>query len=221
MQGSDENRRRITLAGVLLFIGAVWITLAITIAESLTPGYDVSKEFISGLGSPIFSGTCNAVPSCVTPIQPASVVFVSSLFILGILQLWSGYLLRRSTIHRKFALAIAVVGVVAVLIGVSYLPFYLGASTVGVVGAMFALHITGALTFFILLPIAAISTYRFATKPMKYFSAVLGAISLASTVLNFTGNYLDLGAGGMERMIVYPLFLWQIGFGACLFRGLD
>jgi hypothetical membrane protein len=221
MQASDQNRRRIALAGELLFIGAAWGSLAITIAESLTPGYDVSTETISGLGSPFFSGTCDVVPRCLTPMQPASAIFVSALFILGILQLWSGYLLRKSTTHRRFGLAVAVVGVGALFVGVSYLPFYLGVSTVGVVGVMFVIHSVGALVQFILLPIAAISTYRFTAKPMRYLSMVLGVISLAATVLFVPGIYLGLGAGGMERMIVYPLFVWQIGFGADLFRGLD
>ncbi len=67
---------RVALAGTLLLIGGAWTILSITIAESLTPGYSVSKETISGLGSPIFSGTCIDVPSCVTPIQPASAIFV-------------------------------------------------------------------------------------------------------------------------------------------------
>ena len=97
MQESDENRRRVTLAGELLFVGATWATVAITLAESLTLGYSVSSDTINGLGLPLFStvrgtGVCSKISDCLTPIQPASAVFISAVFLFGILQLWSGLL---------------------------------------------------------------------------------------------------------------------------------
>ncbi len=200
-------------------IGGAWTILSITIAESLTLGYSVSKETISGLGSPIFSGTCNEVPSCVTPIQPASAIFVFAKFLNGILWLWSGSILRSATGHRRFALAISVVGVANILVGASYLPFYLGGTSAGVVVASGAVHAAGALTTFVLTPIAAISTYRFTPVPLRYFSLVLGAFSLAANFLWLTGNYFGLGYGGMERMVAYPLYLWGSGFGASIMGG--
>ena len=197
-------------------IGGAWTILSITIAESLTPGYSVSKETISGLGSPIFSGTCNDVPSCVTPIQPASAIFVFARFLNGVLWLWSGSLLRGATAHRRFARAISVVGVANILVGGSYLPFYLGGTTAMVVVAAGAVHVAGAFTTFFLVPIAAISTYRFTRAPLRYISIVLGAFSLAANLLWLTGNYFGMGYGGMERMVAYPLYLWGIGFGASI-----
>ncbi len=210
---------RVALAGTLLLIGGAWTILSITIAESLTPGYSVSKETISGLGSPIFSGTCIDVPSCVTPIQPASAIFVFAKFLNGILWLWSGSILRSAAGHRRFALAISVVGVANILVGASYLPFYLGGTSAMVVVAAGAVHVAGALTTFVLVPIAAISTYRFTRAPLRYFSLVLGAFSLAANFLFVTGNYLGMGYGGMERMVAYPLYVWGIGFGASITGG--
>jgi len=209
----------VALAGTFLVIGGAWTILSITIAESLTPGYSVSNEAISGLGSPIFSGTCKDVPSCVTPIQPASAIFVFARFLNGILWLWSGSILRSATGHRRFALAISVVGVANILVGASYLPFYLGGTSATVVVAAGAVHVAGALTTFVLTPIAAISTYRFTRGPLRYFSLVLGAFSLASNFLWLTGNYLGMGYGGMERMVAYPLYLWGIGLGASITGG--
>ena len=207
------------LAGTFLVIGGAWTILSITIAESLTPGYSVSNEAISGLGSPIFSGTCKDVLSCVTPIQPASAIFVFARFLNGILWLWSGSILRSATGHRRFALAISVVGVANILVGASYLPFYLGGTSATVVVAAGAVHVAGALTTFVLTPIAAISTYRFTRGALRYFSLVLGAFSLASNFLWLTGNYLGMGYGGMERMVAYPLYLWGIGLGASITGG--
>ena len=195
--------------------------ISITIAESLTPGYSVSKETISGLGSSIFSGTCNDVPACVTLIQPASAIFVFAMFLNGILWLWSGSILRSATGHRRFALAISVVGIANILVGASYLPFYLGGTSPTAVVASGAIHVVGAFTTFVLTPIAAISTYRFTRAPLRYFSLVLGAFALAANILFLTGNYFGLGYGGMERMVAYPLFLWGIGFGASITEGLE
>jgi len=47
----------------------------------------------------------------------------------------------------------------------------------------------------------------------------LGLFSLTALfLLVFTRDYgwLGLGAGGMERMIAYPMCLWMIGFGGYL-----
>jgi hypothetical membrane protein len=41
-------------------------------------------------------------------------------------------------------------------------------------------------------------------------------MSLLALIL-FIGNiYFGLGVGGMERMIVYPILIWMIGFGSYL-----
>jgi hypothetical membrane protein len=220
MQEAPENRRRVELAGALSFLGGTWGLLSITVAESLTPGYSVSNEAVSGLGSPYFSGTCSTIPTCVPPVQPASAIFVFSLFLGALLILWWSYLFGKATVHRRFALCVAVTGAANLLIGLSYVPLYLGASTEGVVGAAYDIHVTGALVVFVLVPILMIAAYRFAQGPFGYFSMVFGVVALAAFVLFLTGNNLGLGYGGMERMIIYPIELWQIGFGVYLMRGL-
>jgi hypothetical protein len=42
---------------------------------------------------------------------------------------------------------------------------------------------------------------------------LLGLATLVAMVLFASNTYLGLGAGGMERMIVYPVLLWSIGLG--------
>jgi len=222
---TDENRRLVALAGGIAIVGTIWMIMAITVAESLTPGYIISKYQISGLGSPIFLGTCTTVPDCLaapsTPIQPASAIFVSAVFLSAILGLWYAYLLHKAAAHRRFALAIVVSMVGWFLVGVSYLPFYLGLSGEGVVVGAFVLHLGGAYTYGLVGLGAAISTYRFTRAPMKYLSVILAVVSAAAFLLMGSGIYLGLGLGGMQRMGVYPLFLWTVAFGAYLTRGLD
>lgn len=222
---SDENRRLVSIAGCLLAIGWVWMILAINVAESLTPGYIISKYQISGLGSPIFLGTCTTVPDCLaapsTPVQPASAIFVSAIFLSAILGLCCGYLLHRASTHRRFALAVAISSAGWILVGLSYLPFYLGASGQAVAAVAFVLHLGGSYTFGLIGLLAAISTYWITRGPLKHLSAILAVVALASLLLFGSGVYLGLGLGGMQRMGVYPLFLWEILFGAYLTRGLD
>ena len=50
--------------------------------------------------------------------------------------------------------------------------------------------------------------------PWSWFSPVLGIITLVAVVLLGAKVYLGLGAGGMERIIAYPLIIWAIGTGA-------
>ncbi|MBI2648193.1 MAG: hypothetical protein HYY68_06785 [Thaumarchaeota archaeon] len=43
-----------------------------------------------------------------------------------------------------------------------------------------------------------------------------GVITLVAIVLFTAGQYLGMGVGGMERMIVYPELIWLVSFGAYL-----
>jgi hypothetical protein len=72
--------------------------------------------------------------------------------------------------------------------------------------------------------LAPIAAYRLLRKPFNYFSAVLGLVSLCAMVLlsaQYTFGlgeqyFLGLGPGGLERMIVYPILLWEMGLGGYL-----
>jgi hypothetical protein len=70
--------------------------------------------------------------------------------------------------------------------------------------------------------VVAILSYKFAKSPFSYVSVILGAMSLLVLVLSLLGEHvsssfvLGLGRGGVERLIVYPLWLWTLGLGAYL-----
>jgi len=206
-------------------IGGLLMLMAITVAESLTPGYSISAYQISGLGSPIFRGTCTSVSDCLavpsSPIQPASAIFVSAIFVSSILGFCYAYLLHRATTHRRFALAIGVSMVGWFVVGLSYFPFYLGMTGETVVISAFVMHLSGAYADFLVGMVAAISTWWFTRAPMRYVTVILVAVSAAGFMLMFSGNYLGLGLGGMQRIGVYPMMLWSVAFGAYLTRGLD
>jgi len=74
-------------------------------------------------------------------------------------------------------------------------------------------HSIFSLVVFLFAGLAALVTARFQRKPMFYFSIILGLVTLVALVLYIGSEYLGLGPGGMERMVVYPVLVWSIGFG--------
>lgn len=73
--------------------------------------------------------------------------------------------------------------------------------------------------------LSATTVYKLQKPPLSYVLVLLVALSLLASVLFFPylglpreslTAYLGLGKGTMERLIIYPILLWIIGFGAHL-----
>ena len=178
-----ENRK---IAGSLLFIGGVLGILGIIIAEALYPGYSTSENYISDLG-----------------VGPSSLVFNSSIFLLGILALCSAYFIQRAFNFSLFSILAAITGI--------------GATGVGLFTEdVEVLHTVFSFITFLFAGLSAIMSYKLQKPPLSYFSVTLGVVTLLALVLFASDTFLGLGKGGMERMIAYPALLWAIGFGAHL-----
>jgi hypothetical membrane protein len=190
-------------AGTAIFIGAVQFSIALILAEIYYPGYNVSSNYISDLGA-----TCpgSLTVGCVIN-QPTSMIFNSSIILLGLLILVGAYFLHRAFRDRPATVMIALAGIGA--LGVGLFP-----ETTGVWHSIFSLIV------FLFAGLAALVTARFQKKPLFYFSIILGLFTLAALVLYIGGDYLGLGPGGMERMVVYPTLIWSIAFGGHM-MGLD
>jgi hypothetical membrane protein len=174
------------IAGSLLFIGAVLCVLGIIVAEALYTGYSTSENYISDLG-----------------VGPSSLIFNSSLFLLGVLTVGGAYFIQRAFDFRLFSILAAITGIGAM--GVGLFP-----EDAGVVHAVFS-FIT-----FLFAGLSAIMSYKLQKSPFSYFSVILGVVVLLALGLFASGTFLGLGKGGMERMIAYPALLWAIGFGGHL-----
>lgn len=183
------------IAGSLLFVGAAQFMMGMLVAEALYPGYSVSQNYISDLGA-----TCNG--SC-TIVQPSSTIFNLSVIGLGVLGIvgayfiWSGF--RSVSVSSLFA--VAAIGAM----GVGLFP-----ETTGIYHSVFSL-IT-----FLFAGASAIASSRLQRAPLSYFSVLLGGLTFVALALFMSRNYLGLGPGGMERMIVYPVLIWLLGFGGLL-----
>jgi len=178
-----DNR---TVAGALLFVGSVQCLLVLVIVEALYPGYSVSENYISDLG-----------------VGTTSLVFNSSVFLLGVLAVTGAYFIRLAFDSKLLFILLLLTGVGA--IGVGLFP-----ETAGEIHGVFSL-IT-----FLFGGLSAIVSYKLQKPPLSYFSVLLGALSLVALVLFASGNYVGLDKGGMERMIADPTLIWGAAFGSHL-----
>jgi hypothetical membrane protein len=177
-------------AGLLLFAGTTQFVIGMILAESVDPTYSVSENYISDLG-----------------VRAGAAIFNSSVFILGLTVVATSWFAFRAFNDRYLMVAFLLTGV--------------GAMGVGVFTerAPYELHsIVSFITFFFA-AITAIVAFRVLRPPLSYASVLLGVGSLVALGLYVSKNYVNLGGGGMERMIAYPVLTWGIGFGGALLGG--
>jgi len=174
------------IAGLLLIVGGILCVLGMIVAEALYPSYSTSENYISDLG-----------------VGPSALIFNSSVFLLGVLAVCAAYFIQKAFNFKLFSILAAIIGIGAMGVG-------LFTEDAGVIHTVFSL-IT-----FLFAGISAIVSYKLQKPPLSYVSVVLGSVSLVALVLFASGFYLDLGKGGMERMVAYPALLWTIGFGGHL-----
>jgi len=174
------------LAGSALFVGTVQFLLALIVAGALYPGYSVADNTISDLG-----------------VGPSALIFNSSVFLLGVMIVVAAYLIQCAFRSKLFFVLFVLTGIGAMGVGLfpeSVPPF----------------HKIASLIVFLFGGLSAIASYKLQKPPLSYFAVLLGVMTLAALALYGLGTYLGLGKGGVERMIVYPVLLWGVGFGGYL-----
>jgi len=174
------------VAGVLFFIAAAQFILGLIVAEALYPGYSISKNYISDLGA-----------------GPSSTVFNTSIFLLGLLSIIGTYFLQRAFNLMAVTISFTIAALAAMGVGIfteNSEPMHMFAS--------FFVFLFGGLS--------ATFSYRLMKHPFNIIVILLGLMSLLALIFYIGNIYFGLGAGGMERMIVYPILIWMIGFGGFL-----
>ncbi len=185
-------------AGVVLFALAAQFMIAIMLAASIAPGYDIREGAISDLGA----------------IGATALLFNGSLLAVGVLNIIGGYLLFRADRRWGQLVLFVIAGIGALGAGL----FPLGS------GGPHGLFALGAFLAFNLEAIAAASI---TTGPMRAISLLAGLVGLVFVVLMAFGDagvgaaFGPIGHGGTERMIVYPPMLWLLAFGGYLMAGRD
>ena len=170
--------------------------LITVVCETVYPGYIAGQQAISDLGNWNLAGHFAAV-------------FSVSSILFGVLIIAGAYFIGQGFKTRRFSSLLALAGVGNVVVGVvaeNIVP---------------AVHSLFALIMFVSWAVAAVVSFRCWKSPFSYLSVALGAFSLLmlafSLVQRVSPSFLlGFGLGGVERLIVYPLWLWTLGFGAHL-----
>jgi len=190
------------IAGALFFVAVTQLILCLIISEALYPGYSVSDNYVSDLG-----------------IGPSSIVFNSSVFLLGLLLAIGTYFLRGISDLKTVKVLLFLMAIGAMGVGLVTKDFTVAHGAVSSVAFFFS-------------GLSAIASAKVLKKPLSLISIVLGVMTLVALGLfsvgliasgSYTSNiaydsnfYLGLGPGGMERMIVYPALMWLAGFSGHL-----
>ncbi len=141
------------LAGILFFIAATQFVIGLTISEALYPGYSVSGNYISDLG-----------------VGPSSIIFNSSVFLLGLLLLVGTYFLRHVSGFKTVNTLLILMAIGAMGVGIFTKDFTLAHGAVSSAAFFFA-------------GLSAIASFKVLEKPLSLISIILGAMTLAALVL--------------------------------------
>jgi hypothetical membrane protein len=198
--GTAPRARDAGIAGVLLSLAGVVLLLGFITAEALYPGvYSTHANTVSHLGA-------SEPPNSVV-LQPSAAIFDGTMLVAGAMILAGAWFAWRALRRRTVLIPTALLGAGALGVGV----FPLTHPTP---------HTLFAFTAFLSGGIAVVLASRVAPGPFRHLWAALGTISLAATVLGVFflewAPVAELGEGGIERWIVYPIVLWLAAFGSWL-----
>jgi hypothetical membrane protein len=185
------------ISGMLFFLAGFVILMGITTAEIFYPGYSISKNFISNLGS--------TRPPDIIIHQPSAAIFDVAMILAGILTTLGGFFL---SVKKEKVLRAVIIVMGMASFGVGIFPAFYGLLHDLVAGVAFA---AGG--------VAAIFSSKIITPPFKYLAIILGSIALVVLILGVflpTSIVPTLGNGGVERWVAYPITIWLIGFGGYL-----
>jgi hypothetical membrane protein len=174
--------------------------MGITTAEALYPeNYSISQNEISDLGA-------TEPPDSVIH-EPSATIFNLTMIVCGAFVLMASVFIQIGFRRTLPVVFIALFGLGA--LGVGVFP-----------GDHGTVHAAFALLAFVAGGLAAILSYPLTTSPFRYFSLVLGVVSLVVLILHSimgdSSPIAGLGIGGVERWVAYPVLIWLTGFGGHL-----
>lgn len=187
---------RIAWAGAMLFLAGTVALMGIITAEAFYPGYNTADNMISDLGA-------TEPPNSII-VQPSSNIFSASMALCGLLVIGATLLLHGK--HRMWSVTLPMAA------------FGFGVLGVGIFnGSWGTIHALFAMTTFIGGGIAAVMTFRIVEAPFRYVTVALGATSLlvlfSYIFMGDNSPFMELGEGGLERWVAYPVLLWALGLG--------
>lgn len=200
--------------GALAWVLAVqFLVVQAVVAQQWPTQFSLADDVISALGNTSPCGqSADGAPLFCSPwhaVMNVSFILIGITMSIGAILTPTAFApgLRRTTAIGLFLLG----GVGVVLVGL-----YPENESELVHAAGAAANFLGANLALILYGLAIPSASR--RSGFKMFSVALGVVGLAATVLFVEGRYLGIGLGGMERVAIYPITIWQIVAGLILSR---
>jgi hypothetical membrane protein len=189
------DSKLLKLAGIMLFLSGPVILMGIITGEIFQPpGFSTRASYISELGASI-------QPGKMAP-EPSATIFNLTMIIAGLTIIFSAHPVHRAC--RKLFVSIPLLLFGVGILGVGLCP-----------GDIVPWHGIFAMIIFVVGGIAAITSSRMVSSPLKIVFIILGIIALFSLV--FSKRLIPLfGVGGTERWIFYPLVFWIMGLGSYL-----
>lgn len=187
----------------LLILAGTTILMAIVTGEALFgAAYTTSQNTISDLGSTWQPGDIVREPSAT--IFNTAMLAGGAMIVAAAATYWRAY--------RSRSVAIALLALGVGMLGVGSFP----GTEIGGHPSTAGLHPPLSMLTFIAGGLCGVLAYRVTTAPFRYVSLTLGLVSLASLVLSGPLSSSELGAGGVERWVAYPVVLWVVAFGGYL-----
>jgi len=172
------------VAGALIFVAVTQFVLGVIVSEALYSGYSISDNYVSDLG-----------------VGSSSMIFNSSVFLLGLLLIIGAYFL-----HRAFSFR---------LLTVTFVLTAIGSMGVGIFTKdAYTIHSIAALLFFLFGGLSAIFAvicshvhgFKLMKMPFSAIAVILGLTTLVDFVLFVGKIHFGLGLGGIQRMAFIQCF---------------
>jgi hypothetical membrane protein len=200
-KAARHHSRDAKIAGLLLSLAGAAILLGFITAEALYPGtYTTHTNTVSHLGA-------SEPPNSVV-LQPSAAIFSITMLVTGAMIVAGAAYAYRALRRKAVLIPTTLLGIGA--LGVGAFPLTHPAP-----------HTLFAFTAFLAGGIAVVLSARLTEAPFRYLWMALGTVALGATVLAVDAfrswwPMAELGEGGLERWIVYPVVLWLVAFGSYL-----
>jgi len=193
--------RAVRTGGVLIAAASVQFIVAMVLVQSRYAGYSLTGNYISDLGG---------AHSPWALVFDASAIALGAIVLPSVLLVWSAFDPHPTRAPGLLLLMIAGAGTIAV----GVFPETTHALNGNAHHYATVIAFVGASVGFIVVSFAMRrpDRWRFSGP----YTLATGAVSLAAVVLYSFSEYLGLGPGGMERLIVAPILLWMIVEGVHL-----
>jgi hypothetical membrane protein len=187
------------LAAVGLTVASFVILLGIITAEALYPAtYTTHDNEISDLGA-------TRPPDSIIR-QPSARIFNATMLASGAMIIASAVALRAGGLPKRAFVALGLMGI--------------GVFGVGVFPGNYAPHGIFAMLAFVAGGLSAILAGTTMARPVREISIAMGVATLGSLAVAMVGDLTpiwdEMGDGGVERWVAYPVVIWLGVYGGYL-----